>query len=95
MTKEDTLNQIAMQVRFHTISGKSFPDTIDAIEVKMDEYAQSMSIAFAEWVRDNKYVWHESIKKWIAAWEGYSQYTTEQLYELFTQYQSTIKYESK
>lgn len=86
MTREDLLNGVAMQVRFHTISGKSFPDTIDAIGAKVDEYAKQQEFEFAQWASHSDWVYLPSKKMWHNEEdeENITPKTTEQLYELFT-----------
>jgi hypothetical protein len=37
------MNKIAMQIRFHTVSNKTFPDTIDDIQEIIEGYIKSLN----------------------------------------------------
>jgi hypothetical protein len=39
----ELMNRIAMQIRFHTISNKTFPDTVDDIEEIIKEYVFNLT----------------------------------------------------
>lgn len=43
------------------------------------------AVEFAEWAHDNKYIWHIRNRLWVAAWDGYKTFTTQQLYIIFIQ----------
>lgn len=65
-SRENMLNRIAMQVRFHSISGKAFPETIDSIEKIVDEYCAALWQAASQEkgvgiVWENVFGWAQSL----------------------------------
>lgn len=41
------------------------------------------AIEFAEWILNNRYNWDWKIKRYIAAWNNYSEHTARDLYKIF------------
>ncbi len=64
-------------------------DEMELVYNSMEEYAnqekQIGAIAFRNWIIESRYFYDFEKKIHIAAWDGYSEYTTEQLYNLFLQ----------
>lgn len=79
--KEEAYEKATMQ----ELGGSPNGTRQDVIYRAMDIHARNIAIAFAEWVRDNRYVWNldEETTKWVAVWDGYKEYTTEQLFDEF------------
>lgn len=42
-----------------------------------------MEVKFLKWTTDNKYVWEEGEKRFVAAWDNYKEFTHEELYAAY------------
>lgn len=44
---------------------------------------KELAIKFSYWTLNNRYEWQEEKQKFVAAWENHSEYTHEELFEVF------------